>query len=224
MRYEGIYTPPSTDVSLSFPGSLGGMNWGSAAVDEASHYLIVNDMRLGLWIRMLPRAVADAPGAADRNPGLLPMTGSPYGVSKDRFMSPLGIPCQKPPYGTVSAIDLRNGKLVWQVPMGTVRDTGPMGLKMGLPIPIGLPTLGGPIATQGGLVFFAGVQDYYLRALSTATGQELWKARLPVGAQATPMTYRSPKTGRQYVVISAGGARTSPDRGDYVIAYALPSA
>jgi quinate dehydrogenase (quinone) len=93
---------------------------------------------------------------------------------------------------------------------------------MGLPIPIGMPTLGGSLATQSGLLFFAGTQDYYLRAYDSRTGEEVWKARMPVGSQGTPMTYVSPKTGRQYVVISAGGARQSPDRGDYVIAYALP--
>src|SRR3546814_11941714 len=80
------------------------------------------------------------------------------------------------------------------------------------------------LATQGGLLFFAGTQDYYLRAFDTASGKEVWKQRLPVGSQGGPITYKSPKTGKQYVVISAGGARQSPDRGDYVIAYALPAA
>jgi quinate dehydrogenase (quinone) len=92
---------------------------------------------------------------------------------------------------------------------------------MHLGIPIGMPTLGPTLATQSG-IFFAGTQDYYLRALDSATGNEIWKARLPVGTQSGPLTYVSPKTGRQYIVISAGGARVSPDRGDYVIAYALP--
>jgi quinate dehydrogenase (quinone) len=137
-------------------------------------------------------------------------------------MSPLGIPCQKPPFGTMSAIDLGSKKLVWQVPVGTVEDTGPLGVKMGLHIPIGMPTLGGALTTKSGLVFFAGTQDYYLRAFDSATGQEIWKARLPVGSQGTPMSYVSPKTGKQYIVVTAGGARQSPDRGDNVIAYALP--
>jgi len=104
-----------------------------------------------------------------------------------------------------------------------VKDPGPMGVKMRLPIPIGMPTLGGSLATQSGLLFFAGTPHYYLRAYDSRTGEEVWKARLPVGSQGTPITYVSPKTGRQYVVISAGGARQSPDRGDYVIAYALPA-
>ena len=113
-------------------------------------------------------------------------------------------------------------------PRGDVRayleDTGPLGIKTRLPIPVGMPSLGGPTTTAGGLVFYAGTQDYYLRALDSRTGAELWKGRLPVGAQATPMTYVSPESGRQFVVISAGGARQSPDRGDYIVAYSLPKA
>ena len=106
--------------------------------------------------------------------------------------------------------------------MGTVQDTGPMGIKTHMPIPLGMPTLGGPTSTASGLVFFAGTQDYYLRALDSATGKEVWKARLPVGAVAAPLIYKSPVTGKQYVVISAGGMSHSPDVGDYIIAYALP--
>ena len=149
------------------------------------------------------------------------LKGTPYSVVKDRFLSALGIPCQAPPYGTLTAIDLKSRAIKWQVPVGTVRDTGPMGIRMGLPIPIGMPTLGGTLATQGGLVFIAGTQDFYLRAFNAATGAEVWKARLPVGSQGGPMSYKSPKSGKQYVVVTAGGARQSPDRGDYVIAYTL---
>jgi len=102
-----------------------------------------------------------------------------------------------------------------------VQDTGPLGIKVHLPIPIGMPTLGGTLSTQGGLVFIAGTQDYYLRAYDSSNGKEIWKARLPVGSQGGPMTYQSARTGKQYVVVTAGGARQSNDRGDYVIAYAL---
>ncbi|MEJ5152805.1 membrane-bound PQQ-dependent dehydrogenase, glucose/quinate/shikimate family [Comamonas sp. MYb396] len=226
MRYEGLFTAPSTDVSLSFPGSLGGMNWGGISADPNNHLIFVNDMRLGLWVQMMPQqakaTLSDGGEQPNTGMGQVPLGGTPYAVIKDRFMSPLGIPCQKPPFGTLSAIDMKTQQVVWQVPVGTVQDTGPMGIKMRLPLPVGLPTLGGSLSTQGGLVFFAGTQDYYLRAWNTANGQEIWKSRLPVGSQGGPMTYQSPKTGKQYVLISAGGARQSPDRGDYVIAYALP--
>jgi len=226
MRYDGLFTAPDTDVSLSFPGSLGGMNWGGLSTDPTTNTIFVNDMRLGLWIQMQEaaptKAVASGGESVNTGMGVVPMKGTPYAVNKNRFLSALGIPCQAPPYGTMTAIDMKTQKIKWQVPVGTVEDTGPLGIKMGLPIPIGMPTLGGTLATQGGLIFIAGTQDYYLRAFDTATGKEVWKARLPVGSQGGPMSYKSPKTGKQYIVISAGGARQSPDRGDYVIAYALP--
>jgi quinate dehydrogenase (quinone) len=227
MRYDGVYTVPGTDLALNFPGSLGGMNWGGFSTDPTTNTIFVNDMRLGLWIQMKEAAPSTAVNsgseATNTVMGLVPMRGTPYAVDKNRFLSALGIPCQAPPYGSLTAIDMDSQKIKWQVPLGTVEDTGPMGIKMGLPIPIGMPTIGGSLATQGGLVFFAATQDYYLRAFDSATGKEIWKARMPVGSQGTPMTYKSPKTGKQYIVISAGGARQSPDRGDYVIAYALPN-
>lgn len=221
MRHEGVFTPPGLDRSLQFPGSLGGMNWGSVSVDPNNGLMFVNDMRLGLANYMVPRAKV-AKNASGIEMGIVPMEGTPYGAMRERFLSPLGIPCQKPPFGTMSAVDLKSGKLVWQVPVGTVQDTGPLGIRMHMPIPIGMPTLGASLSTQSGLLFFAGTQDFYLRAFDTATGSEIWKARLPVGSQSGPMTYVSPKTGKQYIVINAGGARQSPDRGDYIIAYALP--
>ena len=227
MRYNGLYTAPGTDISLSFPGSLGGMNWGSLSTDPVNHYIFVNDMRLGLWQQLVPAdpnaktGVNTGGEAVNTGMGAVPMKGAPYSVNKNRFMSPLGIPCQAPPFGTLSAIDMTTQKIVWQVPVGTVQDTGPFGIKVGMKMPIGMPTLGGTLATQGGLVFIAGTQDYYLRAFDSSTGKEVWKARLPVGSQGGPMSYVSPKTGKQYILISAGGARQSPDRGDYVIAYAL---
>ncbi len=226
MRYDGVYTVPGTDLALNFPGSLGGMNWGGFSTDPVTNTIFVNDMRLGLWIQMKEaaptEAVSSGSEATNTVMGVVPMKGTPYAVDKNRFLSALGIPCQEPPFGSLTAIDMNSQKIKWQVPLGTVEDTGPFGIKMGVPIPIGMPTIGGSLATQGGLVFFAATQDYYLRAFDSATGKEIWKARMPVGSQATPITYKSPKTGKQYIVISAGGARQSPDRGDYVIAYALP--
>ena len=226
MRYDGLYTAPGTDKSLSFPGSLGGMNWGSISTDPVHGFIFVNDMRLGLWIQMVPaqkNAKASSGGEAlNTGMGAVPLKGTPYAVNKNRFLSVAGIPCQAPPFGTLTAIDMKTRKVAWQVPVGTVEDTGPLGIRMHLPIKIGLPTLGGTLSTQGGLIFIAGTQDFYLRAFNSGNGEEVWKARLPVGSQGGPMTYVSPKTGKQYVVITAGGARQSSDRGDYVMAYALP--
>jgi len=221
MRHEGVYTPPGMDRALQFPGSLGGMNWGSVSVDPNTNYMFVNDMRLGLANYMIPRDKIKA-GASGIEMGVVPQEGTPFGAMRERFLSAVGIPCQKPPFGTMTAIDLKTHKLMWQVPVGTVQDTGPLGIRMHLPIPIGMPTLGASLATQSGLLFFAGTQDFYLRAFDTGNGNEIWKSRLPVGSQSGPMTYVSPKTGRQYVLLTVGGARQSTDRGDYVIAYALP--
>ncbi|VVP39933.1 Quinate/shikimate dehydrogenase (quinone) [Pseudomonas fluorescens] len=221
MRHEGVYTPPGMDRALQFPGSLGGMNWGSVSVDPNTNYMFVNDMRLGLANYMIPRDKIAA-GASGIEMGVVPQEGTPFGAMRERFLSAAGIPCQKPPFGTMSAIDLKTRKLMWQVPVGTVQDTGPLGIRMHLPIPIGMPTLGASLATQSGLLFFAGTQDFYLRAFDTGNGNEIWKSRLPVGSQSGPMTYVSPKTGKQYILLTVGGARQSTDRGDYVIAYALP--
>ncbi|MCX8572124.1 membrane-bound PQQ-dependent dehydrogenase, glucose/quinate/shikimate family [Aminobacter sp. MET-1] len=222
MRYEGEFTPPGLTRSIIFPGYYGGMNWGSAAIDEARGLLIVNDIRMPQFAQLMPREETDNYGGSAAHDGLSQQKGTPYGAMKNGFMSPLGVPCHQPPYGTFTGIDLKTRQIAWQVPAGTLEDTGPLGLKMGLQIPIGMPTLGGPIATSGGVVFYAGTQDYYLRALDVETGKELWKGRMPVGAQSTPMTFVSHESGAQYVVISAGGARQSPDRGDYIVAYRLP--
>ncbi|TQI79845.1 quinate dehydrogenase (quinone) [Serratia fonticola] len=221
MRHQGVFTPPGLDRALQYPGSLGGMNWGSVSVDPNNAIMFVNDMRLGLANSMVPRSKVPT-GASGIEMGLVPMDGTPFGAIRERFLSPLGIPCQKPPFGTMSAVDLKSGKLVWQVPVGTVQDTGPLGIKMHMPMEVGMPTLGASLSTQSGLLFFAGTQDFYLRAFDTATGKEIWKERLPVGSQSGPMTFVSPKNGKQYIIISAGGARQAAERGDYVIAYALP--
>jgi len=221
MDHQGVFTPPGMGPTLQFPGSLGGMNWGSVSIDPITQTMFVNDMRLGLANYMIARADMK-PGASGIEMGAVPQEGTPFGAMRQRFLSPLGIPCQKPPFGTMTAVDLKSRQIKWQVPVGTVRDTGPLGIPMWLTIPIGMPTLGPSMVTKSGLVFFAGTQDFYLRAFDSANGKEIWRSRLPVGSQGGPMSYVSPRTGRQYVVITAGGARQSPKRGDYVIAYALP--
>ncbi|MDR3067671.1 MAG: membrane-bound PQQ-dependent dehydrogenase, glucose/quinate/shikimate family [Comamonas sp.] len=221
MDHQGVFTPPGMGPTLQFPGSLGGMNWGSVSIDPITQTMFVNDMRLGLANHMIARADMK-PGTSGIEMGAVPQEGTPFGAMRQRFLSPLGIPCQKPPFGTMTAVDLKSRQIKWQVPVGTVRDTGPLGIPMWLTIPIGMPTLGASMVTKSGLVFFAGTQDFYLRALDSASGREIWRSRLPVGSQGGPMSYVSPRTGRQYVVITAGGARQSPKRGDYVIAYALP--
>lgn len=222
-RYEGEFTPPSERLTLQYPSWLGGMNWGSVSVAENLGYMIVNDTRVATWSRMIPRkAYDDAGTTGGGHEGNAPQAGTPWGIEMGRFLSPLGIPCQEPPYGTISAIDLATRKVAWSMPLGTTEQTGPLGIATHLPMPIGMPTRGGPITTSTGLVFIAAAQDFYIRAFDVRSGKELWKGRLPVGAEATPMTYVSPKSGRQYLVVSAGGNSATTQKGDYVVAYALP--
>lgn len=226
LRYDGDFTLPGLDWSMASPGALGGLNWGSASYDPVNHLLFVNDIRLPSTRRLMSRAeyneVIKTRRPTPDGHGLAPMAGTPYGVESATWTSALGVPCSQPPFGTISAIDLDTRKVAWQIPAGTAKMLGPLGVRLGLPLTPGMPTYAGTSTTAGGLVFFAGTQDYYLRALDAATGKELWRYALPVGASATPMSYVSPVNGRQYVVVSVGGAAHSPDVGDYVMAFALP--
>jgi len=229
LKYDGDFTAPDTRWYIPHPSPFGTMNWGGISIDKAHDYLIVNDMRIMMKARLLPRADADKALMASGKTipsvaGIVPMTGTPYGVSRVMVTSALGVPCTDPPFGTMTAIDLKTRKIAWQRSLGTVEQLGPLGMKTHMPIPIGMPSLGGPVATASGLIFYTGTADYYLRAMDVKTGQEIWKAPLPVGAQSTPLVFKSPESGRQYVVVTAGGGRTAPERGDYIIAYALPGA
>lgn len=224
--YVGDFTPSPADMSnyLQYPSNYGGFNWGSAAIDQKRNLLLVNDLRMPMLARLTTREEVDTMNGIDPHGEYSKMKGTPYGYKVDMFMSPLGVPCMQPPYGTLSAIDLVSKKLVWQVPVGTVAESGPLGIKMGVPFLPGMPTLGGSVATASGLMFFGGASDYKLRAFDVQTGKELWQGSLPTGAQATPITYMDEKTGRQMVVITASGAPHNPHDRDksYVVAFALP--
>ena len=225
-RYDGVYTPPGVTPFIQYPGILGGIEWGSVAVDAERALMIVNASRVANYARLIPRAEADAQG---RQPeglgghyGQRAQQGTPYAVSNPPFLSPLGVPCQNPPFGTVSAVDLDSGRLVWSRRLGTARDSGPLGLPSMLPFPLGTPNIGGSVTTRSGLVFIGAAQDRYLRAYDIESGHELWKARLPAAALATPMTYAS-RDGRQFVVVAAGGADPRiAARSDHIVAFALP--
>ena len=228
------YRGPATPIQLSrktiiYPGYLGGMNWGSVSVDPARQLLVLATNRFAMYDQLLTRQAADKRGlhavasgmSADLS-GPQPMDGTPYGADIAPFLSPLGVPCQQPPYAMIHAVDLRTGRIVWQHPFGTTRNAGPFGLKIGLPLPMGVPFSGGSILTATGLTFVAASQDGQIRALETGTGRELWHAPLPFGGQSTPMTYKL-KGGRQYVVIVAGGSKgMNLPHGDAVVAFALP--
>ncbi len=220
-RYDGDFTPPTLGGSIQFPGLFGVLNWGSVSIDEGRGVMMVNSAAIAQVIQLYPRAKQGEAGAAAANShaaGMLAQEGTPYALSTLPLLSPLGIPCHGPPWGFLSAVDLKTRKIVWQRPLGTSEDIAPMGIK----VP-GIFNIGGSVSTKSGVVFIAGTLDDYLRAFDIQSGKELWKGRLPAGGQATPMTYVSPKTGKQYVVIAAGGhgyMGTTP--GDHLVAFALP--
>jgi quinoprotein glucose dehydrogenase len=223
LRYEGTFTPPSLQGTLVFPGNLGVFEWGGLAVDTDRQIAVANPIGLPFVSRLIPRGPGNPlepePGAkgSGTESGIQPQYGIPYGVTINAFLSPLGLPCKQPAWGYISAIDLKTNEIVWKKRIGTVRDSSPIPL----PFKMGMPMLGGPIVTAGGVVFIGATADNYIRGFDVNNGKELWQARLPAGGQATPMSYSI--DGRQYVVIAAGGHGSFGTKlGDYVIAYALP--
>jgi quinate dehydrogenase (quinone) len=225
LHYEGDFTPIGLQKAIEQPGNLGGFNWGSVSVDVPNNLVFMNDIRVPTVFSLVPRdlyanLIGNSPVDASGH-SLSDQRGTPYGLATGRWSSVLGIPCAQPPFGTITAIDLNTRKIAWQIPAGTAEQLGPSGIKTKLAMPMGMPTYAGTSATAGGVVFFAGFRDYYIRAYDAENGKELWKYPLPVGSSATPMTYVSPATGKQYVLISVGGAAYSDDVGDYVMAFAL---
>lgn len=229
LHFKGAYTRIGTKPTLAYPGYYGGFNWGGHAYDPRTNMLIVNDMNIPQIVFLAPQETAaqtvkdmnaaDITKAGWKNSHV--QTGTPYQAIRGVLNSFLGVPCNMPSWGNIAGIDMNTKKIAWMKPIGTVEDTAFLGMKTGLPVPLGMPTLSGPSVTAGGLTFYAGTQDYYVRAFETATGKEVWKHRLPVGSQVAPTTYLG-ADGRQYLVVVAGGARQSPDRSDHVMAFALP--
>jgi quinoprotein glucose dehydrogenase len=214
-----IYSPPSFTGTVVSPWTAGGANWGGAAYDPARHWMVINTNRLMKVTRLVEvsesEAAADSVGGAFDPPK--PMPGTPYGLQEMVLLSPLGAPCSKPPWGGLTAVDLVTGEIVWDVSLGSIERELPIEIEWNL----GVPNIGGPIATGGGLIFIAATIDRLFRAFDLTTGKQLWRADLPASAHATPMTYQV--GGRQFVVIVAGGHYELPGpRADAVIAYALP--
>jgi len=219
LRYEGIFTPPSEQGSFVYPGNYGVFDWGGLSIDPVRQIAFANPNYMGFVSRLHRRGTIDAKGGSGTEAGLQPMTGTPFAVDLHPLLSPLHIPCQAPPWGYVAAVDLKTLKKVWMHKNGTVRDSAPLPI----PMPLGVPTLGGSMVTGGGVAFMSATLDYYLRAYDVRSGEKLWQYRLPAGGQATPMSYVSDKTGKQYVVIMAGGhGSLGTKMGDSLMAFALP--
>lgn len=219
MKYEGRYTPPSLEGTIVYPGNFGTFNWGSVAVDPERQIMFGMPTYLAFTSRLVPRDQVPPKGQDEKGSeqGLNRNDGAPYGVFMGPFLGPLGIPCQAPPWGYVAGVDLATGKTAWKHKNGTVMDMTPLPL----PFKVGVPGIGGPMLTKGGVAFLGAAVDNYIRAYDVTTGRQLWEGRLPAGGQATPMTYTAGD--KQYVLIVAGGhgsVGTKP--GDDVIAYTLP--
>ncbi len=214
-RNEGLFTPPSLVGTVLAPTTGGGANWGGVAIDPVRNRLIVNTSRAAEIITLVPRAtdpVKDGGPEGDAS-----VNNSRYAVRRGVLLSPLGLPCTRPPWGALTAIDLDTGHRAWEAPLGTTSTLAPFGVAL----PWGTPNLGGAVITGGGLIFIGAAMDNRIRAFSIETGQELWAADLPAGGQASPMTFASGN--RQYVVIAAGGHSVlGTTRGDSLVAFALP--
>jgi quinoprotein glucose dehydrogenase len=221
-RNEGIFTPPDPRGTILSPSYIGGINWGGVAVDESRQRIFAAVNHLPMVVTLMSPETLEQQAKSDDYPhsDFARQSGTPYGVRREPLLSPWGLPCTAPPWGTLASIDLRRNRIIWQVPLGSTESIGPW---FAPTRNFGTPHMGGPIATAGDLVFVGAAMDSYFRAFDLETGRELWKYRLPAGGQATPMTYRAGQDLRQYVVIAAGGHGTlGTQRGDYVVAFALP--
>ncbi|MEC7793470.1 MAG: pyrroloquinoline quinone-dependent dehydrogenase [Pseudomonadota bacterium] len=231
-NYDGFYTPPSADKPwIQYPGYNGGSDWGSVAVDTDRGILIANYNDVPNYNQLVPRdqvtskpineqqgaSEGGAEGAAD------PQAGSPYGIAVNAGWrnDVTGVPCTRPPYGGIRAIDMATGETLWDRPLGTARRNGPFGIPSFLPLDIGTPNNGGAVVTAGGLIFIAAATDNLFRAIDIETGETLWSSVLPAGGQANPITYEV--DGRQYVMVTAMGHHfMETPVGDEVMAWALP--
>ena len=217
LNYDGRYTPPSTNGTLVYPGNFGTFNWGSLAVDPEHGVMFGMPTYLAFTSKLIPK---DSLGDAETNKGehgVNANEGAEYAVEMGPFLSPLGVPCQQPPWGTIAGADLATGDIAYQRKNGTVQDLSPIPLKFEL----GVPGIGGPIITKGGVAFLSAATENNFRAYDLKNGDVLWNVRIPAGGQATPMTYLNSK-GEQMVVLVAGGHGSVGTKiGDYVVAYKL---
>ncbi len=218
LRSEGVFTPPSLAGTVLFPGNIGGSHWGGAAVDPVRGLAVTPTNRLATVVRLVPRGHFDSARRASPGWQATPQRGTPYGMLRRPLRAPSGLPCNPPPWGALTAVDLATGGVKWEVPLGTMTGLAEVpGSERW-----GAVNFGGAMITAGGLVFVAATPDQALRAFDVETGRELWRASLPAGGVALPMTYQLSDTARQYVVIAAGGREPLWKLGDYVVAFAIP--
>ena len=195
-RNEGIFTPPSLQGSLHIPSSIGGMHWGGAAWDPVNRLILAPVNRRVHVIRLIPRADFWYERRRHPNTEITEQEGTPFAMSREFFNAPSGIPCTRPPWGELVAVNPDKGTIAWRVPLGELTHAGMTAA--------GMPNLGGPATTDTGVVFIGASIDPHIRAFDTATGKLLWKGDLPTAARATPLVFTG-ASGRQMVAIAAGG-------------------
>ncbi len=223
LQLGGPYLPVSYNrLGVRFPGNHGGVNWFGTSFNPQLGYLFINSNDLG-QVSGLKDRPADATRATPRGQGNRVDPTGPYdGIGGGRFSLPPAegsaqqFPCQQPPWGTLTAVNVNTGEFAWRVPLG-VTDSLPADKQN-----TGRPGNGGTIATAGGLVFVGATDDARFRAFDAKTGKEVWTWKLKGAAEATPMTYQG-ADGKQYVVITAtgGGFFNNPVVDDSIIAFTL---
>lgn len=221
MRSEGIFTPPSLEGTIMNPGYAGGSNWGGVAVDSNRQIAIANVNQIPALVRLIPRAELDGLRSSGELDGwdISQQRGTPYYMARRIFLSSLDLPCVKPPWGKLVAVDLQSATILWEVPLGTIRDLAPAFVPN---FNWGVPGMGGPMVTASGLVVIGAAAEQVLRIFDIETGAELWKHDMPAAPLATPMSYTI--DGEQYIAIVAGGHDgLGLTRGDYLVSFKLES-
>ncbi len=224
MNVGPIYTPVTEQWTVVAPSNAGGINWGGVAVDSERGIIVARANNLPFQVKLIPRAGFDAARKATASDvELAPQHGTPYAMARKPFVSPLGLPCTKPPWGTLTAIDIDAGRQLWHRPHGTVADLAPVPIHK----EYGVPGVGQAVITSTGLVFVGGAFESALRAYDLDTGKELWRGALPAVPAATPMSYTVTLDSgevRQFVVVAAGGyPRMGLPASDRLVAFSLPA-
>jgi quinoprotein glucose dehydrogenase len=227
VQIGGPYMPPGYNrLSLRFPGNHGGLNWSGTSFNPQLGYLFVNTNELGQLSGLKDRPAGATGPPVSNGVGNRLHPDAPYDsvLGGGRFSIRVGndpqqLPCQQPPWGELTAVNVDTGEFAWRVPLGITDSLPPDKQKTGR------PGNGGTIATASGLVFVGATDDSRFRAFDAKTGKELWVVKLGGAAEATPMTYEG-SDGRQYVVITStgGGFFNNPTTDDSIIAFSLPAA
>ena len=218
-RSEGIFTPPSLGGTIMNPGYAGGANWGGVAVDSKRQIAVTNVIQGPALVRLIPRDQLSALQESGDLEGwdIAEQRGTPYYMARRIFLSPIGLPCTKPPWGKLVAVDLDAGDILWETPLGSTKNLAPKAVPN---LNWGVPNLGGAMLTGSGLIVIGAAAEHTLRIFQTETGEQIWSTDLPAAAMSTPMSYEL--DGKQYIAVVAGGHdQLGMQRGDYLLVYGL---